>query len=279
MFKRLISVLLPVILTLAFPLAARADVIVGPENNGFWNRNYNNCVYLNRNFYANGDKGYVSLRSSPGARSAGQRIKNGEILNISFVYNLNGSVWGITQLREQAENPWDGPSGWMPMDDLLVAYDYVSFEEDHRDEIYFRSEVFDLLPARCDVVFWAWPGSGEIVHILEAKWRTNRETERNFLSDDKPAYTDPEGREWVFINYLFGRVNAWVLLDDPELEDVPVFHPAPAPVPWRPGPEHLVQHGGEPQSQGFLIIIIALLILVTAVLIGVFRKKRRSKPA
>lgn len=274
MIKRSLSFFLLVIIALMFPIAASADVIIAPEYNSFYSSNYDKCVYLGRDFYANGSNGFIALKNRPGAWRGSCNIENGAILHISFAYNLNGRLWGITEIYEQEKNRSEFRNGWIPMDDLILAYDYISFEEDHQNEIYLRSDVYELLPERSDIVFWTWPGSGEIKHILEGKWRSNSEHEQIFLSDEKPAYRDAEGREWVFINYLFGRVSAWILLEDPENRDVPMFNPAPEPEPWRPGSEYLEQHGGTSQLTVLLIIVVALLVLVTAVLIRIFWKRK-----
>ena len=276
MIRRSLSVLLLAIIALAFPLTARADVIVGPDYNSFYSRNYDKCVYLGRNFYANGSDGHVSLRNRPGALLKGYKVQNGTILHISFTCNFNGEIWGATQIYEPDKHPSQSPSGWMPMNDLLLAYDHISFEESHRDEIYTRLDVYESMPAKRDIVFWAWPGSGEIVHTLEAKWRSSTEHEQNFLSGEKLAYKDFEGREWVFIPYLFGRVNAWVFIDDPDNTDIPVFNPAPAPEPWRPRPEDFGQQISGMQLPVIIAILVALLVLITAVLIRVFWRRKKA---
>jgi hypothetical protein len=82
-------------------------------------------------------------------------------------------------------------------------------------------------------------------------------------------YTDPQGRVWGFIGYLYGHRNIWVCLSDPLNSDIPAFNPAPPPTPWEPTLEHV--DIGEPVS-GTVVIIAVLVVLVTggtAVLIKV----------
>ena len=293
MTKRIIVALCFVAaLVLALPITVSADVIPEPSNS-FYTRNSSNCVPLQRSFYANGADGCVSLRAEPGSASEVAVFENGSELFIMFTYNKRGVIWGVTEVFETRQ------SGWIPMDDLLLVYDYISFEEDYHDELYVFSGTYEVLAAITDLIFWTWPGSGEIDRILEARWRNSPEHEIAFLEGEKPAYKDAEGREWVFIPYLFGRTNAWICLDDPLNMDIPAFHPAPEPVfrqsgdvqrdlsgglsgeahpvqpQWQPGKEHLEQPGGLALPLMAIILVVALAV-ATAVLIWLFWKKTNS---
>ena len=263
------AMLLIIIFASAFPPAAVADVITAPDND-FYNRNYADCVALQRSFYANGRNGSVSLKDKPGSKNKVVEFENGAILFIMFTYNLNGEIWGVTEIWETRK------SGWVPMDDLLLVYDYISFDEDHQDELYTYSDVYDALQEIPDLIFWTWPGSGEIHHVLESSWRRgNTEHESIFLAGDKPAYKDKDGHEWVFVQYLFGRINAWICLGDPLNYDIPAFNPAPEPALWQPGDEQHEPPGGLSLPL-MIIILVAFLAIGTVILIMVFWKKPKT---
>jgi len=235
-------------------------------------RNIDDCVSLGRGFIANGRSGFVSLKHEPGSRREVIEVENGTVIYITFTYNLNGEIWGVTDFYSPDKPP---AGGWAVMNELLLAYDYISFEEDHRDELYSITGIYDPLQEVRDIVLWTWPGSGSISHIIQQGWR-NTEHETNFLSNATTAYIDSEGREWAYVSYLYGRVNAWVCLDAPDNEDIQAFNPAPEPVRWLSDPEHQVPHSGS-QLPIIAIILVGAVVIVTIVLILVFWK-RRARP-
>ena len=267
--KLSIAALLAAVFALALPLAAGADLIPEPDND-FYRRHFSGCTPLQRSFYANGRSGSVSLRAEPGAKNEGMVFENGTELFIMYTYNNGGEIWGVTEIWETGEN------GWLPMVDLLLVYDHISFAEDHLDEFYTYSGVYEALKTIPDLIFWTWPGSGEIDSILESKWRSNSEHEAIFLAGDKPAYKGADGLEWVFIPYLFGRRDAWICLGDPMNMDIPASNPAPEPELWQPGEAHLEPAGGLPLPM-LAIILVVCVAAATAVLIRVFWKKEKVR--
>jgi len=125
-----------------------------------------------------------------------------------------GEFWGFTYEF----------SGWIKLDQMLVMYDYVAFEEDHRDEFYPYDGDFTQIKEARSAIAWAWPGSDAHIWTYE-----DLETENFRVSY---AYKDNEGREWGFVTYLYGGRNIWVCLSDPLNRDIPAFNPAPEPMPW-----------------------------------------------
>ena len=155
------TVLLFGMLLTTLSAVVHADVIVEP-NNSFYERNRDESVYLNRDFYANSVEGYVSIKKEPGSNSEISAIENGTIVNIKFTLNYKGEEWGITELSVPDKDYSEWPSGWIPMEQLLVVYDYISFAEDHGSEFYDYTGSGEVLVNSEGVVFWSWPGSGRI---------------------------------------------------------------------------------------------------------------------
>jgi hypothetical protein len=264
MFKRYFIVLLLALTCMpAASLAAYADMIVTP-NNDFYTRHSGECIHVGRGFYANGPGGYVSVKEAPDAKKETARIENGEIIHIQFSYDHNGQTWGAALL--------DKPDGWIPMEQLLLVYDHISFEEDHREEFYTYS---GNLNAPGDIVFWTWPGSGVVACVLEAENR-NPELEENWLAVDY-AYLDSAGREWGIFSYVYARRNCWACLSDPASVDIPAFNPAPQPY-FRPaeGDTTAAPASGGPSTPLLIIILVAALAAVTALLIRIFWKPGRG---
>lgn len=266
MFKRFFAVTI-VYLLLMTPLAAYADLIVEPEND-FFSRYENECVYLGRSFYANGANGSVSVKDKPGSNKDVTTIENGETVYIEYSCVYKGDYWGIASLysKETSENLY----GWMQMDQLLVLYDYIAFEEDHQGEFYQYKGDYDEIKKEGAAVAWPWPGSDAPLWTVESLDTTNFRVSH--------AYKDDMGREWGFVTYLYGSRNIWVCLSDPLNQDIPVFNPAPEPRIWVSDTSHSDVGKLESDLSVPVVIIILVMALVvgTVVLIKVFWKPNQT---
>lgn len=263
MIKQCFAFLLLSAFILMVPLAAYADVLVEP-NNDFYSRHRDECTPLNRSFYANGEGGSVSLKKQPGSKAEVAAVENGEVLYIMFMYNHKGELWGVAELyaQDKPTNPWH--AGWIPMNQLLLVYDYISFAEEHQADFYPYTGSYDALKTAKKIVLWPWPGSGKTQGSLEAI------EDENFQVSH--AYTDEQGREWGFVGYWYGRRNAWVCLNDPANSDIPAFNPAPQPDIWQPGAADAPKGGLSVPI--FIVILVAALVVGTAVLIRVLWKPK-----
>lgn len=263
-----IFLLLAVSFMLMFPLAAHADVLIEP-NNDFYTRHSGECVSLNRSFYVNGESGFVSFKKQPGSNDETARLENGDVINIMFTYSHNSEAWGVAEIY----NTEDEPNGWVPMNQLLLKYDYISFAEDYQSEFYSYTGGYDMLYEARDIVLWTWPGSGETAWILENQWR-NSEADANFFMASH-AYMDEEGREWGFFGYIYGSKNSWICLSDPTNTDISAFNPATPPELWQPD-NTTAPSNGLP-APVLAIILVAVLVIGTVILIRVFWKPSRNQ--
>jgi len=267
MKKWLVSILVLSALLLAVcPVAALADLIYTPPDD-FLDMHFSECVHLDRDFYVNGKDGFVSVKSAPGSNNEVGTLVNGEVFNVSYTYNQDGAQWGVITRFEKAGQYDELRTGWVPMDMLLLVYDYISFDEDNKGKFYqYSGDCESLLVLGNDIVFWSWPGSGEIVMTQSVR---NLDLERNWLVAER-AYRDSAGREWGFIPYYYAFRNTWVCLDAPTDRDIPAFNPQPQPKLWNPGESQV--------SRNWLVIVIisvAAVVLVAAVLICVFWKPKK----
>jgi hypothetical protein len=261
--------LLAICFFLMLPLAARADVLFEP-NNDFYTRHRNECVVLGRQFYANGEIGYVSLSAEPGSKDEGDIIENGEILDIMFTYNHNGETWGVTEIYSPDKSYDEWSNGWIPMDQLLLVYDFISFDEEHQNEYYHYDGTFKETDEATEIVFWTWPGSGvERSAYMDEAWIADI----SGAIDRYKIYKDEEGREWGFISYLYAIRNVWVCISDPSNHDIPAFNQEPPPELWKPG--EMETSKGVPMPV-ILIILVTVLVVGTAILIKIFWKPNRN---
>ena len=238
---------------LASPLVAYADLIAEPEND-FYERNASQIIYLGRSFAASGEDGSVAVKQRPGSGGNTAKLQNGEVVYIQYSCLYNGDYWGFTFK----------PSGWVKLDQMLVLYDYVAFEEEHLDEFYSYGGDYAGIKETRAALAWQWPGSEAPLWTI-----TDLDTENFRVSH---AWTDEQGREWGFVAYLYGSRDIWFCLSEPLNRDIPVFNPAPAPEPWVSDTEHSDIDDDGHSMLVVIVILVAGLAIGTIVLIKVFWK-------
>jgi len=259
MIKRGVTLLLlTTAVLLSIPFTAYADALIEPDND-FYNQHRSQCVYLGRSFYANGADGFIPVKKDPGSKSEMGTIQNGEVTYIECSCLYGGDYWGFTF----------GHSGWIQMDQLLVLYDYVAFEEEHLGELYPYSGDYDEIKKNASAIAWPWPGSETLLWTFE-----DLDTTNFWVSH---AYTDGQGREWGFVTYLYGSRNIWICLSDPLNRDIPVFNPTPKPMPWVSETAHTDIGKTETPFLAVVIILVAALASGTVVIIRVLWKPNESK--
>ena len=184
MMKRSNALLLSCLMLAAMLMApfiavhsAYADLIIEPDND-FYRQHERQIVNLGRSFTANGEGGSVPVRKDPGARNDIAAIPNGDVAHVQYSCLYGGVFWGFAPEY----------SGWVKMDQLLVLYDYVAFEESHLDEFYpYEGDYNEIKEARAAVA-WPWPGADAYL------WSFDDLDAENFWVSF--AYMDEEGREW-----------------------------------------------------------------------------------
>ena len=277
MIKRYLSIcVLAITLMLMFPVIAYADYIWTPSDD-FYDNNQNKCDNLGRTFYANGVRGYVSVKKEPGSNSEIGAITNGLKYYVYSTYDLGDERWGLIMPDAWSIAPPIGVhTGWVLMDQLVLVYDNISFDEEHGNEFYVCSGDYAALFEVDELVFWRWPGSGEIAMVHDDPADRSREPARSWLAPTS-AYMDSEGREWGKIPYFYASRYMWVCLSDPGNSDIPVFNPAPIPELYPPADP------GELSTQGIwiseyltTIIIVAVLVIGAAVLIRILWKPKNE---
>ncbi|MBE6996021.1 MAG: hypothetical protein E7429_04765 [Ruminococcaceae bacterium] len=256
--KKLLCALLTVWL---LAVTVSADVIWTPDDN-FYNTHANQCEYLDRSYYTNGVEGGVVLYEKPGGRDIAV-LENGVALRVSFTYEKDGTVWGVVEYGESRK------TGWLDMKDMLLIYDNRSFTEEHEAEFVPYDGSFAELCKSEDrrVIFWSYPGSGQIVADFD-----HLEQGYSELLPD-PVWTDADGRVWGRIGYYMAA-RGWVCLSDPANENLPVteraydLHPSAAPetVP-------VVQTSHTMDNLWVVCAAVAAVCGVTAVLL--FRMRRK----
>lgn len=266
--KRLFS-MLAALWVLAIP--AMADVIWTPDDD-FFNTHYEECEYLGRSYYANGQAGFVMVFETPEAgKYVEPHLENGTELYVSFTMEHGGTSWGVVELE-------DGRTGWVAMEALALIYDNQSFMEEHEAEFRPYDGSFEALCTSEDqpVVIWSYPQSGKINCEFE-------QLNQNYSPlQPEVLWTDSEGRVWGRIGYYMAA-RGWACLSDPGNTEIPAveqaydLYPVQQPGASQSGqtPE---QAADTPSGVDRLPAAVGLCVLlvcgVTAGLLVVLKRKR-----
>ncbi len=260
--------MLLVIICFALALPVYADVIIEPDDS-FYSKHRGEMVEERRDYYVNGENGWLAVAEKPGSKQTVWTVQNGEFLHIMYVYADGWDLWGIVERRTADGENWE--SGWVPMEKLSLKYDHISFRDEYGDLFTSYTGDYATVKAADKLVLWTWPGSGEIA----AEWNVpaNMEWNNNIL-DVQDVYTDTDGREWGNLIYWSGIRGTWLCLDDPSNTAIPAFHPAPA---VRLNPAATPDENAQTGDGGFpwlAVGLVAGVMLLTVILIRVFWKPK-----
>ncbi len=252
---------------------AFADVIYTPDDD-FYNSHYEEFEYLNRNYYTNGEEGYVEFFKEPDGSSAGFSKNGNSFLILSTYKGAGGVLWGVTEYDDTSSAdkyllPAEGNGslivGYVKMDDMVLGYDSQRFLEEHASELKPYEGDSTALADLESAVFWTYPHSGEYY-------------EYTLEFEDRPAfdeaYTDDDGRVWGYVSYYYGIKDSWVCISDPLATDIETieyqkidFIQPDSDTPPTPSRDGL-------STTTIAIILVAAVVIVSLILIIVLRKKK-----
>lgn len=259
---------------LTLSLGAFADVAYEPFGDDFYAEHYEECEHHNHWYHINGAEGYATVYSSP-TGSAVLNIPNGREFLVSATWSKgsDGKTWACIEYDpETLENGrMESESGWVDMAELLPRYGNQEFMEEHEAEL--QHSIYTLfIEEGKELLAYRYPGSG----IIEYRFPYVEDIE-NAMSTEY-LYTDAEGREWGYVGYHYGRVNAWVCISDPytELPAGPEYR-APELIPA--AEEEFIE--SLPSEDGRLSAyatagIVGIVLIAAALAAYIVIKKRRG---
>lgn len=274
MMRRFLTCILTLAALLALAAPARMDVLWEPIDNPFYDRHRKECSVEQRTYCANSPEGFVTAWDAPDGSQARGQYENGTNLWVAFLYQ----DWGLISQWEDGEEI----TGWVPLAELSLVYDYISFEEEYGDRITDYNGEFDRYSGEIDhyngeteeVNFYMYPGAPEISQsfTLSDGWGGGV-LEELTGSWDRPSYissifVDEDGRTWGFVGYMYGRLNAWFCLDEPDGTNFPVRQVAQAEITPAKPPEL-------PAQSYIPYILVAGVVVITAFLLWKFWRKKK----
>lgn len=265
--RRFFSGLLTLVMLLALSAPAYADIMWEPGSDRFYESHRDQCEYNTRSYYANGPDGFVTLWDAPNGSMVKAQYENGEILWVGYTYQ---GKWALVSQWEDGEDI----TGWVPLAQLSLVYDHISFEEEYGDQIRpYNGEFADYAGDAEAVNFYKYPGAPEITQTWETDgdWHVLDNLTGTAENDSYifKVFTDEDGRTWGYVGYMYGRLNAWFCLDEPDGTDFPVR-------------EVSVQELTPPQTPvlpagGYVpYVLVAAVVAATGGLLFFFYGKRRK---
>ena len=258
--KKLLPLTLALVLLLSLTAPARADLLWEPDNH-FYKTHAPACTYIGRAFYANGPEGFVTVYDAPEGTAVEAQYQNGTCLYVYWQYQ----DWGCISVQEEER------TGWVSMSHLWHIYDSISFEEEFAGQIQdYGGQFADYDGQPGQINFFAYPGAPQLQETRKAdsfpELLVNLTGTQDNTSYISKIFVDEDGRTWGYVPYLYGRLNAWFCLDDPEGTDFPVRDVA-APDLIPPQPPVL------PRGAYLPYILVAAVVAVSGGLLLWFYKK------
>lgn len=252
--KRCLFVLcIACLVMMAWVPSAFADVLWEPYDNSAYD--FEKATTVAR-IYVVPEDSTANLYQSPTAGGVILTMEAGTRVYVGFTQEFNGVIWGVGYPVGDWQN-----EGWFRMGRLQQEYDNQMFCEDHKDSFTDYEGQLDGYVVQDVIPTWTYPGSnlmdGQIAEIQDS-----------YPLSCQYVYTDPEGGLWGYVGYFMGRCG-WIYLTDPENPCPPAFPQRAENSVYETGPEQ------DPDSSLIWIVIPVIgLVLVTAVIILVLKRKR-----
>ena len=281
--KRIAVLLLTLVFGLVLALPALADVIFEPEDD-FFKKHREECGYVNRNYYSDGEGGSVTFYRAPDGKKEAAAVPNGELFHVDFVWNGDGS--GAWALAYNHNAKGEGKVGWAPMTQLRVQYDAESFREEFGGEIRELSEG-EALPLKDfpKMQLWPYPCAAAPDNCFDWSGKKDWGDPAEPLTF-RTVYEDPSGLRWGYVGYLYYIRDRWVCLSAPDAEDpwaaLGAARPAdpgeasrPAPAP-DPAPTAVPSSRTEETAPWLPAGLAAGAVVVAGALLALFRRRKRN---
>lgn len=246
--------LVVVLLVCCFFLNVHADMIVGPENDDFYQEHQTEIYSLVRLFQADKE---IDVVKSPDSNEVLTVLQKGKVIRVDFTYkDTDGKLWGMQKME-------DDTGVWFEMEFMSHPKDQHDFWDEHPD-LKSSGEIIRF-NQKGYLILWEYPNSNMI-----ASAPPTSVLDREIPIKGGAEYIDENGTRWVQVGIDFRTYLGWLNMDEP------VSRKYPDSVGFSidlNGEQTQIQHSYD-QS-----ILIGALVVSVCVLTGVlvwFKKKRKK---
>ena len=209
--KKFWTVLLTVAAMLALTLPASADILWEPGGNVFYESHREKCDYEGREYLANSEDGFITVWDAPNGFVVKGQFTNGEKLWVYWVYEN----WGLISYYGE-----DTVEGWVDLSQMSLVYDWMAFAEEYADRIVpYGGEFADYAGDDAVFNFYEYPGAPEIKREMKIEFGSvveNLTGSGEYGSYIGSIFVDEQGLTWGYVGYMYGHLNGWFCLDDPD---------------------------------------------------------------
>lgn len=252
MKHRFFSLALVLLLLCAMTPGASADILWEPYGDPAYDYEAADTV---AKVYIVPEGSSVDLYRSPTLGGVIRTMEAGTRVYVGFTQEFAGEVWGVGYPMGDYEE------GWFRIARLQREYDHELFCEDFQDSFVEYQGQLDGYEIQEYIQTYTYPGSG----ITDGRIYENTDS---YPISIGYVYVDSDGGEWGYVGYHMGHCG-WVYLDDPENPDAPVNPQTPPNTVTETGEEEAV-------SIGWILALIAVLVLATALIVVFVKRKKRT---
>lgn len=205
MIKKLKSTLILFAFVFGFLIDVHADLIVGPQNDEFYQENELEIYSLVRLFEAEKD---IDVVKNPKSEEILTVIKKGTVIRVDYCYTDDGGqLWGMQKSE-------DDSGLWFSMTDMVHIKDQHDFWDEHPN-MKSSNEIISF-NKKGYLILWEYPNSGMVASAPPT----------SVLDREQPIkggveYIDENGTRWVQVSIDFRTYLGWLNMDEPISRNVP----------------------------------------------------------
>ncbi|MBE6107516.1 MAG: hypothetical protein E7192_02620 [Erysipelotrichaceae bacterium] len=237
-----------------FILNVHADMIVGPENDDFYQNHQREIYSLVRLFQADKD---IDVVKSPDSDEVLTVLQKGKVIRVDFTYkDAEGKLWGMQKME-------DDTGAWFEMEFMSHHKDQHDFWDEHPN-MKSSNEIIQF-NQKGYLILWEYPNSNMIASAPPTSI-----LDREIPIKGGVEYIDENGTRWVRVGIDFRTYLGWLNMDEPVSKRYPDSVGFSIDLN---GNETQIQH---PYDQSMLIstLVIGVCIL-TGVLTWVKKKQKK----
>ena len=116
MKRKLFALLMAAVLLVTMVTPAFADIIWEPYGDSFYEKHRDECSYHDRAYIANGEKGYVTVKTAPDSLTEVVNLANGTRFFVVHVWeDKDGTQWGVGYPAGMFDS-----EGWVELSEMAM---------------------------------------------------------------------------------------------------------------------------------------------------------------
>lgn len=247
-------------------ISVSADILWEPLDNDYYRKHYMSAQGIDRK-YVVPEGMTVDVYTAPEGGKLMKTLEAGTRVYVGFSMELDGEIWAVGYPLGDYQT-----EGWFRLGRLQLEYDHEMFMENFSGQVKSTDLSYDVENFTESIPTWTYPGSGVSAGVIDAQWMSPDYNDGKLTIDR--VYTDPDGGEWGYVGYYMGRYG-WAYLTDLHEETPPTYVQTPESTVTDTAQTEEAPSG----NLSTILILVGAVVLGTAVVIAVVKKKGRMQNA